>query len=54
MAGSRFALALALMAACHSFPAHAEDYPARPIRIIVPFGAGGPADIAARLVGNVL
>jgi len=32
----------------------AQDYPARNIRIIVPFGAGGPADVAARVLGNAL
>ena len=35
-------------------PAHAEPYPTRPIKIIVPTPAGGPVDVVARLVGNYL
>ena len=41
-----------LMLALASAPAHAQSYPARPITIIVPFGAGGPADIYARFLGS--
>jgi tripartite-type tricarboxylate transporter receptor subunit TctC len=35
-------------------PCLAQDYPTRAIRIVVPFGAGGPADVAARVIGNAL
>ncbi len=31
-------------------PAAAQDYPSRPIKIIVPFGAGGPTDVFTRVL----
>jgi len=37
-----------------SWPGHAESYPERPIKIVVPFPAGGPTDVAARLIGQSL
>src|SRR6201997_3849708 len=57
-AGASFVRALALvllgMQAFFVTPGHAQDYPTHAVRIIVPFGAGGPADVTARLIGNAL
>jgi tripartite-type tricarboxylate transporter receptor subunit TctC len=56
----RIALNLALAAVLCAIQAffagysRAEDYPTHAIRIIVPFGAGGPADVAARILGNAM
>ena len=38
----------ALLAAAAAFPAHAQQYPNRPITMIVPFPPGGIADITGR------
>src|SRR5689334_21942342 len=45
-----FAAALALMLV--AAPVAAQDYPRRPVTIIVPFAAGGPTDVVARILGE--
>ena len=45
---------LLLQSALISGSAQAEDYPDRPVKIIVPFAAGGTADAVPRLVGDWL
>ena len=41
----------ALCVALFASAAHAQNYPNRLVRIIVPFPAGGPTDVMARLIG---
>lgn len=43
--------ALGLLATCNIATA---DYPNRPLRIIVPFTAGGSTDVLARMIGKNL
>ena len=56
----RFVATLAVMLAASVSPAAAQtadpakDYPARPIRIIAPFGPGGPGDIFSRQLAQYL
>jgi tripartite-type tricarboxylate transporter receptor subunit TctC len=49
-----FLLAAAATLACGMLPAAADDYPTRPVKIIVPFGAGGPTDVFTRAIAEEL
>ena len=50
---ARHSLILAAWIAC-AIPALAQDYPSRPIRVIVPYGAGGSSDGPMRVIAQEL
>ena len=43
-------IAVAAPLALCAAPALAQNYPTKPIRLIVPFAAGGPGDLMGRMV----
>jgi tripartite-type tricarboxylate transporter receptor subunit TctC len=46
--------ALAGALVCTALQAHAAEYPTRPIKLVVPYAAGGPTDVLGRMVGDYL
>jgi len=49
-----FTLAASSITALPALPLNADDYPSHPVRIIVPFGAGGPTDVYTRAIAEEL
>ena len=47
-------IAAALIAALAALPANAQTYPDRPVKIVLPFGAGGVADVSSRIIAEKL
>ena len=53
MAKHLAAAVIAILALAGSGGARAQDYPARTVTVIVPFAAGGPADVTGRIVADI-
>ena len=49
----RIRLLLAALLGLFALPAAAQTWPDKPVKIVVPFGPGGPADVYARSIGQV-
>ena len=45
-------IALVCVAVACSLPARAENFPAKPIKLVVGYAAGGPTDVIARIVAK--
>ena len=45
---------LGMLGVLSALPAAAQNYPARPITLIVPWGAGGGTDATARIIGSLM
>jgi tripartite-type tricarboxylate transporter receptor subunit TctC len=50
----RITVAAAALAALSAAPADAQEWPTRPLIMVVPFAAGGPADLLGRILGHRL
>ena len=53
----RAIVAVAILGLCHAaalHTAHAENYPTRPVTLIVPYPAGGPSDVLTRILAERL
>ena len=54
MMAVRALVAVASLLVLASQAAHAQDWPNRPVRFIVPYPAGGSTDVGARLIGDYI